>query len=117
MPIQRDFILSLIGGILVTITGIMEYVFDMPLLFWNLSFIGIIFGLLIIVGSLLIKYEPYGIRTKHFGLGSSYKFPLGGFIVLICSLVSLTFLQGLLIGPMLGIIASTSSYNRCLKLT
>jgi len=108
--------MSLAGGVLVTVTGIIEYILNLPLIIYNLSFVGIIFGLFIILGSLLIKFKPYGVITKYFGLGKTYKFPLGASIVLVCSLVSLTFFQGLLIGPMLGIIAGTSSFYRCLRL-
>ena len=116
MSIQKDFIMSLTGGILVTITGIIEYLIGLPLIIWNLSFVGIIFGLVIMLGAFLIKFKPYGVLTKHFGLGTTYKFPLGASIVLVCSLVSLTFFQGFLIGPMLGIIAGTSSFYRCMRL-
>ena len=112
MSVERDFEFSLVGGLLVVITGIMEYAYRISMVFWNLSYIGIVFGLLMIVGSIIIKYMPYGVKTKSLGIEKTSKFPLGGFICLICSLVSLTFLQGLLIGPMLGIVASTSSYAR-----
>lgn len=112
MSIDRDFKFSFIGGLLVVITGIIEYAYSISLIFWNLSYIGIIFGLLMVIGAVMIKYMPYGIKTKVMGIEKTSKFPLGGFICLICSLVSLTFLQGLLIGPILGIVASTSSYTR-----
>jgi hypothetical protein len=112
MPIEKDFKFALIGGILVLITGIVEYAYSISLIFWNLSYVGIIFGLLMMLGAILMKYAPYGVKTKSLGIEKTSKFPLGGFICLICSLVSLTYLQGFLIGPMLGIVASTSSYAR-----
>lgn len=116
MSIERDFKFSLIGGLLVVITGVAEYAYRISLMFWNLGYVGIIFGLLMIIGAILIKYMPYGLKTKSLGIEKTTKFPLGGFICLICSLVSLTFLQGFLIGPILGIIGSTSSYARIYRI-
>ena len=112
MTIDKDFYFAMVGGILVIITGIIEYAYNISVLFWNLSYIGIIFGLFMMIGALLIKYRPYGISTKTLGIEKTSKFPIGGFICLICSLVALTYLQGFLIGPMMGIVASTSSYSR-----
>ena len=112
MTISKDFYFALIGGILVVITGIIEYVLDISMIFWKLSYVGIIFGILMIVGAMIMKYKPYGIKAKTLGIEKTSKFPLGGFICLVCSLVSLTYLQGFLIGPMLGIVAGTSSYAR-----
>ena len=116
MSINKDFKFALIGGILVVITGIIEYVYNISMIFWNLSYIGIIFGLFMIIGAFLIKYKPYGISSKNLGIERSSKFPIGGFICLICSLVTLAYLQGFLIGPMLGIVASTSSYARVYRI-
>ena len=116
MTINKDFNFALLGGILVLVTGIIEYAYNISMIFWNLSYIGIIFGLFMIAGAFLIKYRPYGVKSKALGLERTSKFPLGGFVCLICSLVSLTYLQGFLIGPMLGIIASTSSYARVYKI-
>ena len=112
MSISRDFYFALVGGILVVLTGIVEYTYNISIIFWNLSYIGIIFGSLLILGALLIRYRPYGVDSRSLGIEKTSKFPVGGFICLICSLVSLTYLQGFLIGPMLGIVASTSSYSR-----
>jgi len=112
MSMDKDFNFALIGGILVVINGIIEYAYNTSVIFWNLSYIGILFGLLMIVGAFLIKLRPYGINSKTLGIERTSKFPVGGFICLICSLVSLTYLQGFLIGPMLGIVASTSNYSK-----
>ena len=112
MSINKDFYFAIVGGILVVITGIIEYLYNISMLFWNLSYIGIIFGLFMMIGALLIKYRPYGVKTKTLGIEKTSKFPIGGFICLICSLVALTYLQGFMIGPMMGIVASTSSYSR-----
>jgi hypothetical protein len=112
MTIDKDFNFALIGGIMVVLTGIIEYAYNISIIFWNLSYIGIIFGLFMMIGAFLIKYMPYGVNSKTMGIERTSKFPLGGFVCLICSLVSLTYLQGFLIGPMLGIVASTSSYSR-----
>jgi hypothetical protein len=116
MSINKDFNFALIGGILVVITGIVEYVYNISMIFWKLSYIGVIFGLFMILGAFLIKYKPYGVRSKNLGIERSSKFPIGGFICLVCSLVSLTYLQGFLIGPMLGIVASTSNYARVYRM-
>jgi len=116
MSVNRDFKFALAGGILVVTTGIIEYVYNISIIFWNLSYIGILFGLFMILGAIMMKYRPYGINSKNLGLEKTTKFPLGGFICLICSLVSLTYLQGFIIGPMLGIVASTSSYARVYRL-
>jgi hypothetical protein len=112
MSMDKDFNFALVGGVLVVLTGIVEYMYNISVIFWNLSYVGIIFGLFMIVGAFLIKYRPYGVNSKALGIERTSKFPVGGFICLICSLVSLTYLQGFLIGPMLGIAASTSNYAR-----
>jgi hypothetical protein len=112
MTINKDFNFALIGGILVIITGIIEYAYNISVIFWKLSYVGILFGLFMITGAFLMKYKPYGVNSKSLGLEKTSKFPIGGFICLICSLVSLTYLQGLLIGPMLGVVAGTSNYAR-----
>jgi peptidoglycan/LPS O-acetylase OafA/YrhL len=112
MSMDKDFALALIGGLLVLITGVIEFLYSVSMIFWNLSYVGILFGLFMIIGALLMKYMPRGVNSKSVGIEKTSKFPLGGFICLICSLVSLTFLQGFLIGPMLGIVASTSSYSK-----
>jgi len=112
MTNKRDFEFSLFGGVLVIFTGIVEYAYKVSLIFWNLSFVGMILGLFMIFGALLMKYRPYGIKSKYMGIERTNTFPLGGFICLICSIVSLAFLQGFIIGPMLGIVAGTSSYAR-----
>ena len=116
MTIDRDFNFALMGGILVIATGIVEYAYNISVLFWNLSYVGIMFGLFMILSAFLMKYRPYGVKSKSLGLEKTSKFPLGGFVCLICSLVSLTYLQGFLIGPMLGIVASTSSYARVYRI-
>jgi len=115
MSAERNFQLAFIGGILVLITGIVELLYGISVMIWNLSYIGILFGLFMVFGSLMMKYRPHGINSKVMGLERTSKFPIGGFICLICSLVSLTFLQGFLIGPMMGILASTSNYSEVLK--
>ena len=112
MSMDKDFALALVGGLLVLITGIAEYLYSISLFVWNLSYVGILFGVFMIIGALLMKYVPRGVNSKSMGIEKTSKFPLGGFVCLICSLVSLTFLQGFLIGPMLGIVASTSSYSK-----
>jgi peptidoglycan/LPS O-acetylase OafA/YrhL len=112
MSMDKDFALALIGGLLVLITGVVEFLYSISMVFWNLSYVGILFGFFMIIGALLMKYMPHGVNSKVVGIEKTSKFPLGGFICLICSLVSLTFLQGFLIGPMLGIVASTSSYSK-----
>jgi len=115
MPIDKDFILALVGGLLVLITGVVESLYSISVFIWNLSYVGMLFGLFMIIGALLMEYMPRGINSKTMGLEKTSRFPIGGFICLICSLVSLTFLQGFLIGPILGIVASTSSYSRIYK--
>ncbi len=115
MSMDKDFALALIGGLLVLMTGVVEFLYSISMIFWNLSYVGILFGFFMIIGALLMKYMPRGINSKAVGIEKTSRFPLGGFICLICSLVSLTFLQGFLIGPMLGIVASTSSYSRIYK--
>lgn len=115
MSMDKDFNFALVGGILVVITGIIEYTYNMSVIFWNLSYIGILFGFLMIIGAFLIKYMPDGVNSKALGIEKTSKFPIGGFVCLICSLVSLTYLQGFLIGPMLGIVASTSNYSKIYK--
>ena len=112
MTMDKDFALALIGGLLVLITGVIEFSYRISIIFWNLSYVGILFGFFMILGALIMKYAPRGINSKAWGIEKTSRFPLGGFICLICSLVSLTFLQGVLIGPMLGIVASTSSYSK-----
>lgn len=116
MSVNRDFNFALIGGILVVITGIIQYTYSISMIFWNLSYIGIVFGLFMILSAFLIKYKPYGINSKELGIERTAKFPLGGFVCLICSLVTLTYLQGFVIGPMLGVVASTSSYARVYRI-
>jgi len=115
MSMDKDFALALIGGLLVLMTGVVEFLYSVSMIFWNLSYVGILFGFFMIIGAFLMKYMPRGINSKAVGIEKTSRFPLGGFICLICSLVSLTFLQGFLIGPMLGIVASTSSYSRIYK--
>jgi hypothetical protein len=115
MSINKDFDFALVGGILVIITGIIEYIYNVSLIFWKLSFVGVLFGIFMVLGALLMKYKPYGISSKNLGIARTTKFPVGGFICLICSIVSLAFLQGLLIGPMLGIVAGTSNYAKIYK--
>jgi len=110
MSSDKNFILALVGGLLVLITGMIESSYGISLVVWNLSYVGILFGIFMIIGALLMKYMPHGINSKTIGIERTSKFPVGGFICLICSLVSLTFFQGFVIGPMLGIFASTSNY-------
>lgn len=95
------FVLGLLGGIFTTIIGIISILLmlnNIDNILLVMSIIGIVSGGLVIYGTSLLTINE--------------KFKTGSLLMIIFSVVSLITLQGLIIGPIVGLIGGILTYVR-----